>query len=151
MSYVAPVKGGIGSYSARTTVTDAQHSWSLGHHGELIRIKGIGRVSVNCSRQTVASFRLTTWAEGEGPPHVTETLARTRGVVSLAGLAAPFTLPRAETANERLYQWEISDGGGEAFQFSAAITALVTPTSNRCDSLAEATVVTTGAFARYAP
>lgn len=145
------VKGGIGSYAAKTTVTDAQRSWTLGHEGELLRVKGIGTVRVSCSRQSVASFRLTFWAEGEGPPRVTETVARTRGVVSLAGLAASFTLPRAETANQLLYQWGISDGGGEAFQFSAAVTALVTRTSTRCDSLAEATVVTTGAFDRYAP
>ncbi len=104
---------------------------------------------VTCSEQPAAAFRLTGWAQGEGPPTVTHTVARTHGITSLAGLARTYTVPKAETMQQDVYQWQISDGGGEAFQFSATVTGLVTRTTTRCDLLAEAAVVTTGAFYRY--
>jgi hypothetical protein len=44
----------------------------------------------------------------------------------------------------------VIQGGGEAFQFTATITDLLTPTTSRCDLLAHATVVTQGPFYRYA-
>jgi hypothetical protein len=150
VSYVGHIKRGIGSYTAQTKVIDAQRSLASRQTGRLIALPGIGSVSVTCSQHPVAVFRLTTWAQGEGPPTITHTLAKTRGVGSLAGLAAAFTVPKTETTHQTLYQWQISDGGGEAFQFSATITALLTPTTTRCDLLGEAAAVTTGAFYRYA-
>ena len=81
---------------------------------------------------------------------MTHTVARTHGLTSLAGLAGTYTVPKAETMQQDVYQWQISDGGGEAFQFSATVTGLLTPTTTRCDLLGEAAVVTTGAFYRYA-
>lgn len=153
VSYVGRIRGGIGNYTAKTTVMDAQRSLSLRQDGGLLPAKGIGQVYVRCSRQPLASafFRLTTWAKGEGPPTLRTTVVRVHGVTSLAGLAARFTVPKAEATDQTEYRWSVADGGGEAFQFSAAVTALVTVTASRCDVLAEATVVTTGAFDRYAP
>lgn len=150
LSYVGHIKGGIGSYTAQTKVIDAQRSLTSGQSGRLLAIRGIGTASVTCAGRPVAVFKLTPWAQGEGPPTVTQTVAETHGLTSLAGLAGHFTVPDAETTRQNLYQWQISDGGGEAFQFSATITSLVTPTTKRCDLLAEAAVVTTGAFYRYA-
>ena len=150
LSYTGRIGGGIGSYSAQTTVSDAQRSLANGARGRLIAIPGIGSVSVSCSLDPVARFDLTTWAQGEGPPKVTQTVAHTHGQTSLAGLAGRYTVPMSETRHQDSYQWEISDGGGEAFQFSGTVTALLTPTTTRCDLLAEAAVVTTGAFYRYA-
>jgi hypothetical protein len=150
VSYVGHVKGGIRSYGAQTKVIDAQRSLSSGRSGGLLAIRGIGSVSVTCWGQPVAVFTLTPWAQGEGPPTVTQTVARTRGLTSLAGLAGNFTVPKAETTRQVVYQWQISDGGGEAFQFSATVTGLLTPTTKRCDLIGEAAVVTTGAFYRYA-
>jgi hypothetical protein len=70
--------------------------------------------------------------------------------ISVAGLAGLFTVPKAETTRQEVYQWQISEGGGEAFQFSATVTGLLTPTTTRCDLVGEAAVVTTGVFYRYA-
>lgn len=150
VSYVGHVRGGIGSYTAQTKVIDAERTLASGRGGRLITIPGIGSVSVTCSDRPVAAFRLTGWARGEGPPIVTETVANTHGLTSLAGLAGSFTVPKAETTRQDAYQWQISDGGGEAFQFSATVTGLLTRTTTRCDLLGEAALVTTGAFYRYA-
>jgi hypothetical protein len=150
VSYVGHVKGGIGSYAAQTALIDSQRSLTSRQSGGLLAIRGIGSVSVTCSPQPVAAFNLTPWAHGEGPPTVTRTVAKTHGLTSLAGLAGYFSLPRRETTRQVAYQWQISDGGGEAFQFSATVTGLLTPTTKRCDLLGEAAVVTTGAFYRYA-
>ncbi len=150
VSYVGHIRGGIGSYTAQTKVIDAQRSLATGQSGRLIAIPGIGSMWVTCSEQPAAAFRLTGWAQGEGPPTVTRTVARTQGLTSLAGLARTYTVPKAETMQQDVYQWQISDGGGEAFQFSATVTGLVTRTTTRCDLLAEAAAVTSGAFYRYA-
>ena len=150
VSYVGHIHGGIGSYAAQAKVIDAQRSLARGQSGRLIVIRGIGSASVTCSDHPVAVFRLTSWAQGEGPPTVTRTVARTHGLTSLAGLAASYTVPKPETTRQHLYQWQISDGGGEAFQFSGTVTVLLTQTTRRCDLLAEAAVVTTGMFYRYA-
>jgi hypothetical protein len=78
-------------------------------------------------------------------------VATTHGVTSLAGLGGSYLLPAGETRHQESYEWQVGPGGGEAFQFSATVTALVTLTTTRCDALGEAAVVTTGAFYRYAP
>lgn len=150
VSYVGHIQGGIGSYAAQTKVIDAQRSLTSGESGRLIAIPGIGSVSVTCSEHPVAAFTLTHWAQGEGPPTVTQIVGGTHGLTSLAELAGTFTVPISETGQQGVYQWQISAGGGEAFQFSATVTGLLTPTTTRCDLLGEAAVVTTGAFYRYA-
>jgi hypothetical protein len=109
-SYTGRIKGGIGSYAAQTTVTDTQRSLQIGQRGRLMTIRGIGSVAVACLPHPTASFNLTSWAQGEGPPRVAETSARTRGLISLAGLAGTYTVPKGETTDQVVYQWEISEG-----------------------------------------
>jgi hypothetical protein len=150
VSYVGHIHDGIGSYAAQTKVIDAQRSLTNGESGRLIAIPGIGSVSVTCSEHPVAAFTLSHWAQGEGPPMATWTVSTTHGLTSLAGLAGTFTVPKAEATQQDVYQWQISAGGGEAFQFAATVTGLLTLTTARCDLLGEAAVVTTGAFYRYA-
>jgi hypothetical protein len=110
VSYVGHVLGGIGSYTAQTKVIDAERTLASERSGRLITIPGIGSVSVTCSARPVAAFRLTRWARGEGPPTVTQTVASTHGLTSLAGLAGSFTVPKAETTRQDAYQWQITDG-----------------------------------------
>jgi hypothetical protein len=148
--------GGVGYASepgstAYVSVIDAQRSVPRGPTATVIRVAGIGAVSVRCSGQASASFGLTGWALGEGPPRVTSERVQVSGRTSLAGLAASFAVPDAEARNQLVQEWRVSQGGGEAFQFTATITTLLTVTVDRCDVLGEATVVTTGVFARYAP
>jgi hypothetical protein len=148
--------GGVGYASqpgsaAYVSVIDAQRSVPRGATATVIRVAGIGAVSVRCGGQATGSFGLTGWALGEGPPQVTSERVQVTGRTSLAGLAASFVIPKAEARNQLVQEWRLSHGGGEAFQFTATITTLLTATVDRCDVLGEATVVTTGVFARYAP
>jgi hypothetical protein len=95
LSYVGHVKGGTGSYTAQTKVIDAQRSLPSGQAGRLLAIPGIGAVSVTCSGHPVADFKLTVWAQGEGPPTVTYTAARTHGTVSLCRTSGPLHAPQS--------------------------------------------------------
>jgi hypothetical protein len=147
-SHAGRLQGGIGGYSGRAAVFAGQRSLALGRGGRVLAIHGIGSVTTTCGSRPRARFTLTAWAQGEGPPTVTHASTATHGVRELA--APEFLhLPTRETTHQTLDEWQVS-GGGEAFQFCATITSLLTQTTTRCDVLADATAVTTGAFDRYA-
>ena len=150
-SLVGRVRGSIGGYTSLIVVTDAQRSVDPGATATLVGLAGIGRVRVTCSRHPHGRFVRTRFAAGGGPPVQRETSSAMRGQTSLPGLTRilPLTIPAAETGDQDMEQREIS-GGGEAFQFSAAITVLLTATRSRCDLLTGATVATRGPFYRYA-
>lgn len=147
--------GGIGYASDLTvqsfvSVIDARGSIRRGARGVVLRLPGIGRLAVRCADAAIGTFQLTPWAAGEGPPTVTTFRAEVRGHTSLTGLAAGFAIPAADAGRQTLQAWRVA-GGGEAFQFRVVVTMLLTPTRDRCDVLAEATVATTGGFALHAP
>jgi len=96
---------------------------------------------------------------GEGPPvvHADRQPGVDRSSISLApGSVGGFTgelamqIPHAEAGVHQVLEHVTVSGGGEAFQFTAVISALLTPTRDRCDLLAQATFVTHGPFKRYA-
>ncbi len=150
-SLVGHVRGRVGGYTSLIVVTDAQRSLGRGATATLVSLAGIGRLRITCSAHPRGTFTLTRFAAGEGPPVRRETSSATRGQSSLAGFTRllPLSIAADEARDQSAEQWRIS-GGGEAFQFVATITALLTPTRSRCDLLAEATVVTHGPFYRYA-
>lgn len=141
----------MGGYTSLIVVTDASRSEPKHATKTLIRLADIGSLAVSCSRTPQGHFALTSFAAGEGPPTVTKTTASTHGRTSLPGYTRSvlLSIPRPEARRQRAETWHIS-GGGEAFQFTATITDLLTPTTSRCDLLAQATVVTHGPFYRYA-
>jgi hypothetical protein len=150
-SIVGHVGGTIGGYTSEIVVTDATRSLKRHATATLVTLAGIGRLRVSCSGHPDGRFALTHFAQGEGPPSIRETAVPTHGGVSLASSTRemPLTIPAAEAARKRIEHWEV-EGGGEAFQFTPTVTALLTATKSRCDLLATATVVTHGPFYRYA-
>jgi hypothetical protein len=149
-SLVGSVPGIQGGYRSLIVVTDAERSLSRNQDGPLITIAGVGSVTVGCTPVPSAGFKLTAFAAGEGPPVITHDSTPTH-VGSLAGYTGYYQLaiPPAERTHETLQHWQV-DGGGEAFQFTVDITALIAPTVHRCDLVANATTVTHGSFYRYA-
>jgi hypothetical protein len=141
----------VAGYTSLIVVTDAQRSLGRGATATLLSLAGIGRLRITCSVHPRGAFKLTRFAAGEGPPNRREISAATHGQSSLAGFTRllPLSVTPRETRNQSREDWQIS-GGGEAFQFAATITALLTPTTSRCDLLAAATVVTHGPFYRDA-
>ena len=150
-SLIGHVRGTVGGYTSEIVVTDATRSLKREATGTLVNLAGIGPLRVICSGRPHGRFALTHFARGEGPPSIRETATTTHGRASLADYTRdmPLTVPAAETARQRIEHWEV-EGGGEAFQFTATVTALLTATTSRCDLLATATVVTHGPFYRYA-
>jgi hypothetical protein len=150
-SLVGHVRGTVGGYTSLIVVTDASRSEPRHATKTLITLAGIGRLQVHCTTQPKGRFILTSFAAGEGPPTVTTAIAATHGQSLLPGYTrkVPVSIPTHEARHQRSETWQIS-GGGEAFQFTATITDLLTPTTSRCDLLAQATVVTHGPFYRYA-
>jgi hypothetical protein len=152
------VAGERGGYRSLIKVTDAERSMPAGSRGALIRLDGIGVLLVSCARHPQASFVLTKFAAGEGPPTVLHDSTRaggrtsiSAGVASVSGLTGQLQMRigRSAATHGMLEHWEVS-GGGEAFQFVATISDLLGPAARRCDLLAQATVVTHGPFYRYA-
>jgi hypothetical protein len=152
------VPGERGGYRSLIKVTDAERSLPTRSRGDLIRLDGIGVLQVACGRRPHATFVLTRFAAGEGPPTVLHDSTRTAGrtsiseaIGSVSGLTGllPMRIPRAAARHAVLEHWEV-DGGGEAFQFVASISNLLGQAADRCDLLAQATVVTHGPFYRYA-
>ena len=150
-SLVGHVRGLSGGYTSLIVVTDAERSLNPSQTGTLITLAGIGRLSVTCSQAPTASFRLTSFAAGEGPPTVIRDSLDTHGLASLRSLTrgGQLFVPARERTHQTLQHWAI-DGGGEAFQFTVQITDLLTPTAHRCDLAANATTVTHGPFYHYA-
>jgi hypothetical protein len=146
--------------SSTITVIDATRSLGNTTSGVLLRVKDIGVLRVTCSARPHAQFRLTHFAAGEGPPVIRHTSTPANGRTSihgaimswggLTGKLGTMTIPEPHPTHQVLDRYDLF-GGGEAFQFAVSIAALITPTTSRCDLLAEATVVTHGPFYRDAP
>jgi len=146
-------------YDTRLQVIDAQRSLQPGESGPLLKVPGLGTLHVTCSARPHARFVLTPFAAGEGPPvvHSKRLTGADLSSLSLApGSVGGFTgelamqVPRSEAGPHQVLEHLTVSGGGEAFQFTAVISALLTPTQDRCDLLAQATFVTHGPFKRYA-
>ena len=155
----AAVRGTSRGYHTRLQVIDAQRSLPNPGDGPLLVIRGLGTLYVACSARPRARFVLTTFAAGEGPPvvHTDREPAGDLHAMSLApGSVAGFTgdlameIPPGEAGPHQVLEHVTVSGGGEAFQFTATVSALLTPTTDRCDLLAQATMVTHGPFLREA-
>jgi len=152
------VTGSHGGYGTLIKVTDAQRSLAPGQSGVVLTLRGIGALHVTCAANPRSRVVLTAFAAGEGPPTILHDVAERRPRTSIAGVIGSVSgltgqlgmvIPEAEASDHQVLEhWQIS-GGGEAFQFTAEITDLLTPTTGRCDLLAQATVVTHGPFYRY--
>jgi hypothetical protein len=145
------VHGSVGGYTSLIVVTDATRTDPEGSARSLITLAGIGHLQVSCTRRPRGRVVLTSFAKGEGPPTITKTVTPAHGRSFLPGYTrgALLSISGREAQHQQTETWLI-EGGGEAFQFIATITDLLTATSTRCDLLAQATVVTHGPFYRYA-
>ena len=153
----AKVPGISRGYRTRLEVIDAQRSLPLGGSGPLLKVPGLGTLHVSCSAKPQGAFVLTPFAAGEGPPivHTQRQTGADLTALSLApGSVGGFTgelamqVPQSEASPHQVLEHVTVSGGGEAFQFTSAIDALLTPTRDRCDLLAQATFVTHGPFPR---
>lgn len=145
--------------SSTITVIDAMRSLQNTSSGVLLRVKDIGTLRVTCSARPHPHFRLTHFAAGEGPPVIRHTTTPTNGRTSITGAIGSWggftgklgtmTIPEPHPTHQVLDHYDFI-GGGEAFQFAVSIAALITPTTSRCDLVAEATVVTHGPVYRDA-
>jgi hypothetical protein len=151
----AAVRGRDRGYKTHLRVIDAQRSLPNPGDGALLVIRGLGTLYVACSARPQARFVLTTFAKGEGPPvvHTDREPAGDQSAISLApGSVAGFTgdlamqIPPQEAGPHQVLEHVTVSGGGEAFQFTAVVSALLAPTDDRCDLLAQATMVTHGPF-----
>jgi hypothetical protein len=158
-SLSAKAPGTSRGYDTRLQVIDAQRSLRRGESGPLLKVPGLGTLHVSCSAKPRGRFVLTPFAAGEGPPvvHTQRQAAGDLDAISLApGSVGGFTgelamqIPRSEASPHQVLEHVTVSGGGEAFQFTSVISALLTPTRDRCDLLAQATFVTHGPFKRYA-
>jgi hypothetical protein len=148
-----------GGYDRWLTIVEASRSIPQGRNASVVWLPGLGTASVACAAQPEAAFAFTTWAKGEGPPHLRLTAVPAHGLTTAGGLvhrpvrmgiSLARHIARAEARRQVVTHLQFV-GGGEAFQFWVEVAVLTTATATRCDVLAEARVATHGAFKRYAP
>jgi hypothetical protein len=151
----------IGRYRARGVLSDegttrlAQDSALNVPQGQrrlMLRLRGIGTVTLACTKHPSGAFRLTPWARGEGPPviqHIETHPTHPMALVPYQAAGGPVNLPVHSNTPQTFEYWQITIIT-EAFSANATILGLITHTHSGCDLSAEATVISHGRFYRYA-
>lgn len=106
---------------------------------------------MTCSADPTATFRLTPWAEGEGPPVIQHVLAhpsKPTALVPFTQAGGPIDLP-GHGPPQTFETWQITIITS-AFDANATVLTLATRTAHGCDFSAEASVISHGQFYRYA-
>jgi hypothetical protein len=151
--YISPYRaaGTLSGHSTIRAVQGAVLGVRVGERRRLLGLRGVGALTMTCAQEPTATFHLTTWAKGEGPPvvqHVQAHPERPMALVPFTQAGGPINLPHHGSA-QTFGTWQITIISS-AFDANATIVTLGTRTQHGCDLSAEATVISHGQFYRYA-
>jgi len=124
----------------------------IGGRRDLLVVRGFGTLTMLCDSDLASTFRLSHWAQGEGPPvvqHVETQPGKAMVLVPFTEAGGPITLSNRSSPQTFTY-WQITIIAS-AFDANVTIATLATRTPSGCDFSAEATTISHGQFYRYVP